>query len=302
MAYSPIDVLLLKAGKAIKESILNQINGNLENHESRINNLSSGGGKVNIFNKIIDLETGRVGTIAHSLLTEAQYLERHGSNWNLIKSQDLTGKDLAALYGSTTAPTSLGRTLRSYNNGSGVNPDNTTIGGIQDDQIESHSHTTTVNLVNGGSDGRNLLKGSNYNTVDTVKAMPNTGAVGGNETRGKSLTVNTFIKENDLDFSTMEIMRAYSNMSIVSATVSNLDAGTSGTLSVDLLKGSSLASMSTALNAPMTLDSAAGDNALSAEADFLDNQLSQNEFIKLHLNSVQKHQSRFFVSVYAEAI
>lgn len=50
MAYSSIPSSWIEAGKALKKRILRTISDNLEDHETRINNVEAGVGKVELFN------------------------------------------------------------------------------------------------------------------------------------------------------------------------------------------------------------------------------------------------------------
>lgn len=158
-----------------------------------------------------------VGTVIHSILTPDQMRDEAGDAWALMQGQVLVGSDLDRKHQITNIPDSRGLFLRGYNNGClddtdtsvrYCNPDNTALGGYQNDSFKKHEHgggnhthwndmeiTATRNW---DGSGRNTVtshkngQGWHSNHSGSVIQME-----GENETRPKSLTLNIYIKVRD---------------------------------------------------------------------------------------------------------
>lgn len=132
-----------------------------------------------------------VGTIMHSLLTEAQFQAQMGIGWVLMNGRSISGSTLSSLTGAVTIPDARGVVLRGKDHGAGKNPDgDTAIGTYQADAFESHTHQ---------GDNSSITSGANNYFLGTGAAQHRdlvTGSSGGNETRMKNITVNIFIKIN----------------------------------------------------------------------------------------------------------
>jgi len=146
---------------------------------------------LNLINKKPELP---IGSVVQSMLTQAQFQAETSAGWVLMDGRSVTGSAYHTLTGSTTIPDARGVFLRSKNNGradGNQNPDgDSALGTFQDDAFESHTHTQNVGAHSGSV---------NDNTGGAEFGYENstiTGATGGNETRPKNITVNTFIRIN----------------------------------------------------------------------------------------------------------
>lgn len=336
MAFSTIPAALIQVGKATIKNLWQTTKDNLDDHETRVTSLEAGANKILVFDQVVDIELLRVGEIRHSVLSEALFRDKYGPEWNLLGGQSLAGTELGSII--ATAPDARGRFLRSKDNGAG-NDSERAIGNFQADQNIFHTHNFRgfVNTNNGtGSTGTKerlqaldtLQEGGSWTgddpTDDLAKPWADhlfSAATGnralrmeeqygdifrsmtgnnGTEARVKNVTVNIFVKEEDAHFTHVGLFRAPSGFSLVSGRISNLEAGTSGTLSVNMFKGSSLGSMSTLLNSDITIASSAGSFATSSEASFASTAISQNDFIRFDIIGLQTRQTRFHVSLYGE--
>ena len=78
MAYNPLTDSEISVGKAIKQELFQKIKDSLESHESRITALSTGGGKIEVFNA--DVRVGSYGNtitgiIYHEVLQDINLVE-----------------------------------------------------------------------------------------------------------------------------------------------------------------------------------------------------------------------------------
>ncbi|GEM_PF-6859634 len=327
MAYTEIDASKIEVGKPVIKSLWEIIRDNFISHETRI---SVGEGAVNkmiLIDQVIDMAMiPRAGEIRSYLMTSAQISARlEADYWELITGQSVSGKTLASIYGATL-PDARNRFLRN------LASSGKTIGQLEANLFSSHNHDGDHNhiLQTGNSDStytKTGVKVGDFMAHDTtgtsVRVIGTTlfsdsttfnikwdrttdsGTIssnqGGAENRPDSFIVNNAIKEHE-DFSQLAVVRVPSNCNIVSATISSLKvAGDSGNLEIDLLKGSSLASVSSMLTTNISLPSTSGANATSSEGSFSDNTLLQNDFLVVELKSLQNQQTRFHISIYGEA-
>ncbi len=161
-----------------------------------------------------------VGSITHSVLTEAQFNTETNSagKWVLCDGRSCAGSEYATVTGRSNVPDFGGYFLRMANtSGSMQNPDNTALLGVQADEIQAHNHTVTdpghthssniagvyyrglgsgihgqidfnADYIPGDTFGANVLNDSTTGlTVDSSL---------GNETRPVAVTVNMFIRIN----------------------------------------------------------------------------------------------------------
>lgn len=135
-----------------------------------------------------------IGSVIHSMLTEAQFQAEAGLGWVLADGRNVSTSRYKDITGNTTIPDMRGAFLRAKNNGSTRNPDgDLALGAYTADKLASHSHTFTIGGSSSASNG-------GYGRAITDSAFSsnsaNTGASGGNETAPKSITVNIFIRIN----------------------------------------------------------------------------------------------------------
>lgn len=173
----------------------------------------------------------QIGDVKHSVLTEAQFQELHGTTWVLMKGQSITGSDLAAVSGITTLPDARGVFIRGKNNGradGNQDPDGErAVGNLQGQQFGSHSHGGAVggvdrslnhyhnsgvyyDSVGGGGVSFGQQQSDNPTPITTsyiagtlsgstnsdLQHAHSISAEGGNETRPRNIALNTFIKIN----------------------------------------------------------------------------------------------------------
>ena len=158
-----------------------------------------------------------VGSIIHSMLTEAQFQAIIGIKWVLMDGQSVVGSDYETITGDSSIPDGRGVFLRCENNGRSdgdENPDASALGDFQTDEFRSHEHRGfSAQSVGAGTSV--ALTTSNYPAFEETQGTPNSGYVygirgtavgssigrtsasGGNETRAKNVTVNYFIKINE---------------------------------------------------------------------------------------------------------
>ena len=144
------------------------------------------------------VENINVGEVKQSILTEAQFQSLYGDTWVLMDGRDITGSDLATVTGNTTLPDARGIFLRGKNNGRSDGNENPAgelaEGTYEADEFGSHFHRVSR---------ENDVPGLQYHTArafrgaySTSGSGSTTDTVGGNETRPKNITVNTFVKIN----------------------------------------------------------------------------------------------------------
>lgn len=145
-----------------------------------------------------------VGSIIHSMLTEAQFQSETGANWILADGRDVTGSSYSTITGIATCPDLRGVTLRGKNNGSSRNPDgDVALGTYQADELYSHTHTQNAHshlyiasTIGGGFGAAGVAGTAPYNGTTTDNTTATNQNFGGNETRMKNVTVNIFIRIN----------------------------------------------------------------------------------------------------------
>lgn len=142
-------------------------------------------------------DEGRVGDIKHSRLTEEQFIEQNGAGWILYDGSDITGTKLASIISLSVLEDARGQFLRAKNNSrsdGNENPDgDVALGTWQADELGNHRHSISGRAGKGTSNAQPVTVSDNYTSTAY------TDYEGGNETRPKNLTVNIFIKVEDLD-------------------------------------------------------------------------------------------------------
>jgi hypothetical protein len=151
-----------------------------------------------------------VGATMSAFLTEAQFQSQMGTGWVLCDGRTVSGSSYATITGNTAVPDVRSTVLRGKDNGRGLNPDgDLPLGTYQPDAFYSHNHVdyghTHVQTITNNSGGA-VFSGSLTPTFSgtatlgpvnsTEPASANIAYNGGDETRGKSVTVNIFIRIN----------------------------------------------------------------------------------------------------------
>jgi len=305
MAFLSIPSSWIEIGRAVKKELFDRISTDLDDIDTRVTAVETSGlNKVPIWNSIVDLSSMRTGSVRLSMLTESQYQSRFGSEWVQLKGQSISGSELASLWGGTL-PDARDRFIRA------LAASGKSIGQLETQTIAS------LRLLTGWGIG-----GNRHDTVDTFGSIsrndtpiytqkepgagvedwikPVAGSFGA-ETRPDSIILNMFVRINDRPLDYVLTYRAPANLSVVSAKISNLEAGVSGNLEVDILKGNDLGSVSTMLNSNLSLPYSAGSFTTSGEASFSVNTLLQNQQLCVNIEALQSGQDRFSISVYGEA-
>ena len=181
-------------------------------------------------------DKGGIGDMVQSMLNESQFILQNGAGWILCNGRNVAGSKYAIETGNSTIPDASGRFLRGKNNGSGTNPDgDVALGTAQAESTKvngvtattsttggtatsagSHTHDNIHETTTGG--GKRALSAVSFrtdadvvvnsasNSTDGAHTHPITGISssttvngGGNETRSANLTVNIFIKIEDIE-------------------------------------------------------------------------------------------------------
>jgi hypothetical protein len=163
-------------------------------------------------------DEGKIGEIRYSILTEPQFQELYGPEWELMIGQALGQENshLLQLWGKGHLPDARGVYLRSANHGRPTtegNPhgDADACGAYLKDELASHTHEdkghdhswsftlATTHGEGGGGASRGGGHGEKPQGIQggIAPGHANIQATGGAETRPRSVIVNTFIKVRD---------------------------------------------------------------------------------------------------------
>jgi len=143
-----------------------------------------------------------VGSVIHSMLTEAQFQAQMGVGWVLMDGRSVSGSRYHQITNNSTLPDARGQFLRGKNNGRAdgkENPDgDSALGTQQQDAFQGHEHHIPVANVH---DTASIPEGqSGYNTGYNTDGIVSDGINGtprvSSETRPKNITVNIFIRIN----------------------------------------------------------------------------------------------------------
>lgn len=95
-----------------------------------------------------------VGSVIHSMLTEAEFQSEIGSStyWVLSDGRDVSGSAYSVLTGATTVPDMRGRFLRGKNNGTSTTDGDASgerdLGNFQGSKLANHTHITSITAFN----------------------------------------------------------------------------------------------------------------------------------------------------------
>lgn len=158
-----------------------------------------------------------VGTIIQSMLTELQFQQANDTSWILADGRNVSGSVYSTVTGNSSVPDLRGMVLRGKNNGrsdGNQNPDgDLSLGALQQHAFSSHDHgggNHGHTMGTGGADSTTMVGGGATQRLSHFiadgfngggpKSTHNSGTIisgqGGNETRMRNVTVNTFIKIN----------------------------------------------------------------------------------------------------------
>lgn len=136
--------------------------------------------------------SGKVGDVVMSDLTESAFQSLRDTTWQLSDGRSCVGTQYATLTGRSTLPDRRGTYARACDDGRGLDPNGAkNPGDYVADQVGPHSHTVTAATRDAsGADGGSGFGGlANNHTLTTAN---NTGA----ETAPKTVYTNFFVKVN----------------------------------------------------------------------------------------------------------
>ncbi len=296
MAYSSLSSTLIEVAKPTKKEIFTTLKSNQDDHETRIASIEAGGAsKIILFNEIVELDRSRTGDIKFSLLTESQYQAKFGLDWELIKGQSISGSDLSSLYGATLpdARDRFPRVLASSGK---------SIGQTESNQNKNHNHNyerydypTNSGSGTEGLDPFTTGPGENgpASWVSFSSSYHRIGYEGGSEARPDSIIFNTFTRKNDYEIDQVRLFKAPYSFTFTSCIVTTLVAGSAGALEIDVLKGSTLGSLTTVFSTKPSVSYSAGNNTSSTNAVFSTTNVASNDWIQIDITGLQTGQNRF---------
>ena len=143
-------------------------------------------------------DQGKVGDIIHSMLTEEHFIAENGAGWVLADGRTAGTSKYATLIGANV-PDMRGQFLRGKNNGridGKQNPDGDVAVGIYTaDKFKSHDHEIFPELAGSSAQSGSFIQAA---ANDANYGSNGTGFRGDNETAPKNITVNIFIKIEDI--------------------------------------------------------------------------------------------------------
>lgn len=146
-----------------------------------------------------------VGTIKKAFLTQEQFQDQMGTTWVLMDGRSVVGSDYATLTGNSNIPDARGMFLRMKDNGAGIDQlGDLALGSTEQDNVPYHAHAYNINYGDSVIAFEPTLAAS-FGSGEYQPLPPNAASVtvtltilnaGGNDTRGKNLTINWFVKIN----------------------------------------------------------------------------------------------------------
>lgn len=155
--------------------------------------------------KKLNQDAGSIGDVKHSLLTQAQFQEDHGTSWVLMDGRDVTGSKFQTKTGNSTIPDARGQFLRGKNNTRADGQEDPggerNLGTQQTDAMQSHRHRSHGGNTGGGGSGLFTGESTASNFISVSVLEPSVDGANGVprvdiETRSKNIAVNYFVKIN----------------------------------------------------------------------------------------------------------
>lgn len=301
MVYTAITSTETEAGKPTTTSLMNKVRNNLDDLDSRVASL---GGNFIIWNELMNYKSLPQGSMLWSFETEANFKALFGDEWELVDSgtADWTDED-----GNTiSVQDASDRYL--INKGSGAEALRSQIASktkLPDTSftVGSHSHGLPIGSGSGSTSG--LTSSSSYGSTAESLSTGGSGATvtGGGDSvnRPNSVVANLFIKTQEETSTRRLVFRASSAMTLNTAKVTQTIAGQTGTLEIDLLKGSSLGSLTTVFSTKPSVLYSAGNYTTSSNAVFSTTAVSVNDWLVLEIVSLQDTRSEFHLQIEAAA-
>lgn len=137
---------------------------------------------------------GAIGEIKSSMLTLTQMQNLYGSGWVLCDGGSCAGSIYENITSNSTVPDLRAAFLRGAGTSTQFTQNHTTtLGGVEDDAIQSHTHESQLSTNPGGALG--FARGD-ATYVGTLATTAPAGARTANETRPNNVGVNFFIRIN----------------------------------------------------------------------------------------------------------
>lgn len=302
MAYSAITTAEVASGKPVTTSLMNKVKDNLDDLDSRVASL---GGNFIIFNELINYKALPQGTLIWSFETEGNFQSLFGTEWELV---DSTSNSWTDEDGNTIATTDVtDRYL--LNKGDGVEAlraqlaSKTKAPDTDFNASGAHSHTMTIGTGSGAVVAIDTSASYTGTTAGDASGTSTGGAVTGGDSvnRPNSVVGNLFIKTQEETSTRRMVYKASSLMTLNTAKITQTIAGTSGTLEIDILKGSSLGSLTTVFSTKPSVVYSAGNYTTSSNAVISDAAVAVNDWIVLEIVSMQDTRSEFHIQIEAAA-
>ena len=305
MAFDAITEAEIVAGKPVTHSMMSKIKGNLDDLDSRVASL---GGNFIIWNELMNYNSLPQGTMLWSFESEGNFQALFGTEWKVVDSTTGTFTDEDG--NAISVPDVTDRFL--MNKGDGLNavkgllgsktklPDNS----FTTNTTGAHSHTiTTVESGIGVASGLLESTGdaSSVSTSSTGDHSHTVTGGGDSVTRPETVVANLFIKTAEIISTKRLIFRASSAMTLNTFKVTQLISGTSGTLELDIKKGSSLGALTTMLSTNPSVVYTAGNYATSSNVVFDSTAIATNDWLVIDTISLQNTRSQYHIQVEANA-
>lgn len=312
MAYTSISSSLRAVGEPTSKQLFDLIHTNLEDINTRTVALEGATSGVAIFNEIVHLPDVTIGEQKVIYRTESDIQagdDGLGSTWNLTDGTDVTGSDWDTIVGPTTLPDARGRYMRMQDNGASVDPDTgalrttqadkTAVKGLSVTPVGNHSHPIAAKVS--GPSGSNALAGigpaSPFGISTGGGGAHGHNLSGDNETRPVTMIANFFTKTDYNAFEMRRLFRVNAALTISTAEITTLIAGSSGTLEVDILKGSALSSMSSIFTTRPSVAQSSGNYTTSINQSITSGALVANDWVEMRIISLQSGQRNFHLNV-----
>ena len=301
MGFTAINSTETNSGKPVTTSLMNKIRLNMDDLDSRVASL---GGNYVVWNELMNYKVLPQGTMLWSFETEANFKALFGDEWELVDSSTNSWTDEDG--NTITVADASDRFL--MNKGSGAEALRSQIASKTKLPDTNFTATHTHGIATGsGSAGSTtaISTGSSFTgtTVSQVTESATTTVSGGGDstTRPNAVVANLFIKTKEETSTRRMVFRASSAMTLNTAKVTQTLAGTTGTLEIDIKKGTSLGSMTTVFSTKPSVLYSAGNYTTSSNAVFSTTAVSANDWLVLEIVSLQDTRAEFHIQVEAAA-
>lgn len=320
MAFDPLTTDEVTSGKPVTTGLMTKIKNNLNDLDNR---LGATDNRVVIWNKLLDVRDVPVGTTMWSFETETDFIKQMGSEWELVKKAGIGYTNFSG--GTTTID---GASSYAYLANNAALPTPGTLGDVlaqataQPAKGTVVTGTQSVNHTHAVADDDDPSSGSytgaqhNINRVLSysqglrtgVESAGHTHSIGSGEwddyTNPRSLKANLFVKTSARDFSRTRRMvyKASRNMEINTVNITQMVAGTAGSLEIDIQIGGTFGTLSSIFTTNPEVSYGSGDYADDEGAGFDGYSISTNDWIVLEIISVQETNTDFHIQLEADTV